>query len=346
MNTYILIDAMNLFHRSKYVTSTSIDMKVGMSLHIIFNAIRKAYQDLGGTHVVFCLEGRSWRKDYYDPYKKNRVVEKLKKTQKELEEDEIVLEAFTELSHFMLEKTNATVLQCECAEADDLIATWIQLHPDDKHVILSSDSDFMQLIAPNVSMHNGITGMTYTHEAVFDENDKRHEFEVKSDGKIGIGDVNPNFVADEGWQELALFIKCIRGDKSDNIFPAYPGVRYKGTKNKTGILEAYQDKTNKGYNWNNFMLQEWNDEWGEKQTVKERYELNRSLIDLTMQPDEFKERFVDAILSEVKKPLVPMVGVHFLRFCGQWDLVKVSQYPDDYAKVLNMPYQGVLNENK
>lgn len=346
MNTYVLIDAMNLFHRSKYVTSSSIDMRVGMSLHIMFNAIKKASQDLGGTHIVFCLEGRSWRKDYYERYKKNRVIEQMKKTKKEMEEDEILFEAFEDLSKFMMEKTNATVLQCDCAEADDMIATWIQLHPNDNHVILSSDSDFMQLIAPNVSMHNGITGMTYTHEAVFDENDVRHEFEVKSDGKIKIGDANPTFVADGGWQDLALFIKCIRGDKSDNIFPAYPGVRYKGTKNKTGILEAYQDRKNGGYNWNNFMLQEWDDEWGEKQVVKNRYELNRSLIDLTMQPEEFKEKFVEAILTEVEKPLVSGVGIYFLRFCGRWDLAKISQYPDSYAKVLNMPYQGVLNENK
>ena len=27
-----------------------------------------------GDHVVFCLEGRSWRKDVYEPYKKNRKV--------------------------------------------------------------------------------------------------------------------------------------------------------------------------------------------------------------------------------------------------------------------------------
>ena len=28
-----------------------------------------------------------------------------------------------------------------------------------------------------------------------------------------------------------LFEKCIRGDTSDNVFSAYPGVRKKGTKN-------------------------------------------------------------------------------------------------------------------
>ena len=39
-----------------------------------------------------------------------------------------------------------------------------------------------------------------------------------------------------------LFEKCMRGDTSDNVFSAYPGVRTKGTKNKVGLIEAYEDK--------------------------------------------------------------------------------------------------------
>ena len=35
-----------------------------------------------------------------------------------------------------------------------------------------------------------------------------------------------------------LFEKCMRGDTSDNVFSAYPGVRKKGTKNKVGLIEA------------------------------------------------------------------------------------------------------------
>ncbi len=35
---------------------------LGMAFHITLNSIKKAWQDFGGSHVVFCLEGRSWRK--------------------------------------------------------------------------------------------------------------------------------------------------------------------------------------------------------------------------------------------------------------------------------------------
>ena len=39
--------------------------KIGMSL-IYSNSINKVWR-AKGTHVVLCLEGRSWRKDFYEP---------------------------------------------------------------------------------------------------------------------------------------------------------------------------------------------------------------------------------------------------------------------------------------
>ena len=70
--TYIIVDTANTFFRARHVVQGSADIKLGMAFHITFNSIKKAWQDFGGTHVVFCLEGRSWRKDFYEPYKRNR----------------------------------------------------------------------------------------------------------------------------------------------------------------------------------------------------------------------------------------------------------------------------------
>ena len=56
-----------------------------------------------------------------------------------------------------------------------------------------------------------------------------------------------------------LFEKCMRGDTSDNVFPIFLGVRTKGTKNKVGLQEAFEDRKTKGSNWNNMMLQRWID---------------------------------------------------------------------------------------
>jgi hypothetical protein len=36
------------------------------------------------------------------------------------------------------------VIRCPTAEGDDIIARWIALHPQDEHVVISSDTDFVQ----------------------------------------------------------------------------------------------------------------------------------------------------------------------------------------------------------
>ena len=343
---YILVDAMNMFHRAKHVVHRGdIDTRIGMALHIMFNSLRKGWRDLGGHHVVYCLEGRSWRKGTYKDYKANRVIAQLKKSKKEQEDDELFFEAFNSLNKFISEHTNSTVLQCPVGEADDLIATWIDLHPESDHVIISSDSDFVQLLSPNVEIYNGVTDVLFTHDAVYNGKGQRCEFSLKSDGKIKVGPDDMFFEPErDDWTDLAMFLKCIRGDKSDNIYPAYPGARMKGSKNKTGIMEAWEDMASGGYNWNNFMQQTWTDVKGELQTVKEQYEINHTLINLRLQPDDIKEMLVQSIVEDVDVTRKNGVGIKFMQFCTMWDLKKIADYPDEYATMLNSAYDDYLKE--
>ena len=138
---YILVDTANTFFRSKFAIQSDLDSKIGMALHITFNSIRKVWQDFKGDHVVFCLEGRSWRKDFYEPYKRNRKNVRDARTEKEIEEDEVFWETFDNFKDFIDQKTNCTVLQNPKLEADDLIAGWVQAHPNDNHFII-----FLKLI--------------------------------------------------------------------------------------------------------------------------------------------------------------------------------------------------------
>ena len=92
--TYILVDTANTFFRARHVVRGDADIKLGMALHITFNSIKKAWNDFGGTHVVFCLEGRSWRKDFYKPYKANRAETRAAMTVREQEEDKLFWETF------------------------------------------------------------------------------------------------------------------------------------------------------------------------------------------------------------------------------------------------------------
>jgi 5'-3' exonuclease len=325
--TYILVDTANTFFRARHVINGDADIKLGMAFHITLNSIKKAWQDFEGKHVVFFLEGRSWRKDYYAPYKRQRSDARAAHTEREAEEERVFWEAFDTFKEFVTEKTNCTVLQHPRLEADDLIAGWIQSHPDDNHVIISTDTDFVQLIAPNVKQYNGVTETTITHEGYFDKKGKPVIDKKTNEAKVA---------PDPQW---LLFEKCMRGDTSDNVFSAYPGVREKGTKNKIGLREAYSDRDSKGFNWNNMMLQRWTDHEGKEHRVKEDYERNRQLIDLSAQPDDIRQIMFETISTATQaNKNVSQVGIRLMKFCNLYDLKKIADQAQAYAEPLNARY--------
>ena len=323
---YLLVDGLNMFMRAKHVggRGDSIDMKIGMAMHIMFNSINKCWREFDGNHIVLCLEGRSWRKDFYAPYKANRKVTLDKRTPKEQEDDELYFEAYDDMVQFFANKTNCTVLRCETAEADDMIATWIQNHTEDNHMIVSTDSDFYQLLAPNVKQYNGTTDQIVTLEGW--KNLKTGDPVI--DKKTG----EEKVPVDPSW---VLFEKCVRGDSSDNVFAAYPGARLKGTKNKTGIREAYDDRASSGYNYNNFMLQRWVDHEEEEHRVRDDFIRNEILIDLTAQPDEIKELCITRMNEQKKTEPVSNIGIHFMKFCSKWNLQRMSDQAQTYSAMLN-----------
>jgi 5'-3' exonuclease len=327
---YALIDTANTFFRARHIASRNSDTweKIGMALHLTLASTNQIVRKFGIDHVVFCLEGRSWRKDHYEPYKKNRVVDALSQTETEREENEMFWDTYEKFTTFLKEKTNVSVLRHERAEADDMIARFIHLHPNDTHYIISSDTDYIQLISDNVHQYNGITNQFITLEGYHDEKGR-----LVVDKKTK----EPKLLGDPQWH---LFMKCMRGDSSDNVFSAYPGVREKGTKNKVGLTEAYADRHKQGFNWNNLMLQRWADHNEVEHRVKDDYERNRVLIDLTAQPQEIKD-LVDARIKEsVRVTTTPQVGIHFMKFCGKYELTKISDQAETYAKWLNSPYKG------
>ena len=326
MATYVLVDTANTFFRARHVVRGDIDTKVGMALHITLNSIKKAWKDFNADHVVFCLEGRSWRKDYYEPYKRNRQVARDKLTPTQADEDTAFWEIFDEFKNFVTEKTNCTVMQHKQLEADDLIAGWVQAHPDDNHVIISTDGDFAQLVAPNCSQYNGVANVTIKHTGYF--NDDGSEVIDKKTKEAKPAPL-PDFM---------LFEKCMRGDTSDNVFSAYPGVRTKGTKNKVGLNEAYADKDNKGFNWNNMMLQRWTDHNGDEHRVLDDYQRNVVLCDLTAQPEDVRE-IIDSVVAEHMTPkTVNQVGMRLMKFCAKWDMQRIADQATYYTEPLSARY--------
>jgi len=322
--THILVDTANTFFRARHVIRGETNEKIGMAIHITLNSIKKAWNDFDGSHVIFCLEGRSWRKDHYAPYKRNRsdLVDAM--TPMEKEENKIFWECYDDFCDFIRTKTNATVLQNGRVEADDLIARWIDRYPDQQHVIISTDKDLNQLIAPNVRQYNGVTEETMTVDGYFD---KKNNHVI--DKKTG----EHRKTESKDWM---IFEKAMRGDPSDNIFSAYPGVRKKGTKNKVGLLEAFADKDNKGYAWNNLMLSKWMDPDGKEHRVVDDYERNRLLVDLHAQPDAIIQELdqtIDQARAENKQ--ISQVGIRFMKFCAKYDLQKITEQAQLYVEPFN-----------
>lgn len=373
MTKYLIVDVANLFHRARHAVGGDAFTKSGMSLHIVFRSLRKIFREHSCDHVVMCLEGRSWRYSTYPQYKAKRKLDRAVAKAKDAEEEEIFFHTMDSFSKYIMEKTRCTVLQCDGAEGDDFVARWIQLHPADEHIILSGDSDFVQLLAPNVSIYNGLDDVLITPTAIFDSKGKQLVFAVDpSKGKIKIGKpldearkahdkaekekkkLYPSHVPEEfsfspepEWWRKALFIKIIRGDSSDSVFSAYPGVRYEGSSKKIGIREAWEDRKSMGYQWNNFMLQTWDkfigeDASGNKQTqrvrVLDEFQINSSLIDLTEQPQEIKDLMDSVIIQAVQKEPVGNVGISFLRFCDEYQLTNLSKEATEHAQYLNKGY--------
>ena len=328
---YALIDTANTFFRARHIASrnSTVEEKIAMALHLTLASTNQIVKRFKIDHVAFCLEGRSFRKNLYAPYKRNRAVDTMSQTEAEVEENTMFWQTYETFIQFLKEKTNVSVLRDPNAEADDLIARFIHLHPEDNHWIISTDTDYDQLITDRVVRYNGVGNELVTLNGYLKENGKPVLDKEKKPKLLG----DPQYL---------LFKKAMRGDTSDNIFSAFPGVREKGSKNKVGLIEAYADRTKQGYAWNNMMLQHWQDHNGVEHRVRDDYERNRKLIDLTAQPDDVKLSVDTNIREGVRRTTTPQVGIHLMKFAGKYELNKIADNADTYARWLNSPYQGVL----
>jgi 5'-3' exonuclease len=323
---YLLVDTANLFARARHSSARGADMwqRIGLALHVTFTSILKAHRQHKPDHIIFALESRSWRKDHTASYKANRKVTKDKMTVREAEEDKEFWQCYEELTNWLNDRTNASVIKVEQAEADDIIARWIALHPSDSHVILSNDSDFHQLLAENVTMYNGLANHLITLEGVFDDNGKPVIDKLTKKHKT---------VGDPKW---ILFEKCMRGDPTDNVMSACPGVRVKGTAKRVGLTEAFADRDRKGWAWNNLMLQRWVDHDGIEHRVLDRYDANRVLIDLTAQPIDIRDK-IDTALIAVNPRENRQIGTQLIKFCAKFELNKISESVQSLADALSKP---------
>lgn len=325
-----------LFRARHSSPSKDATVQTGLAMHVMLHSIKKMWTQTNADHVVFCMDGRSWRKDYYTPYKKNRVSAKNLRSAREIEDDEYFFSTMNEFVQFLDERTNCTVLHEKDSEADDLVARFIALHPDDEHVMVTSDMDYVQLITNNVSLYDAMNGFLITPNSIVNEKGAKIEFSLKNDGKIKYGKPQKDFIPESDWIEKARFLKIVRGDTSDNISSVLPKVR------QTRLDKIFEDRFNKGYEWNNFILESWVDGFGESYKVKELYDRNTMLVDLTEQPQEIKDNIDLYIATKLMDPKERKnIGFHFMKFASRHELKQVLETNNHFIPFLSAPYAKI-----
>lgn len=326
MRKFLLVDSSHLFHRIRHGIKGDVNEKVALTLHVIFTSLLKIWNTKNGEHIVFAFDGRSWRKDFYEPYKKNRAVKRAVRTEQEEIDDKEFEDKFKIFTEFIQQNTNCTILWNPRLEADDVIAGFVQLHPNDEHIIISSDGDFEQLLAANVSQYNGVSDELITLTGIYNAQGK-----LVTNKKTGL----PKKCPDPEW---SVFEKSVRGCSTDNVFSAYPGVREKGSKNKVGLREAFEDRNKQGFNYSNLMMQRWVDHNNIEHKVLDDYNRNKILVDLTAQPDEIRNLINKTINAAAITKSTSMVGIRFMKFCGKFELTKLSDNATQIAKMLSSSY--------
>jgi hypothetical protein len=345
MTRHALVDLSHLVARCRHVTQGDAYDKAGMTLQILFRSLRRLHREQQIAHMVFAVDQGSWRRTLYPAYKAGRVRARSRLTLAEQDESDVFDAMLRALVSYLRDKTRCTVLEHAGLEGDDLVARWVQTHPADEHVIVSSDSDFVQLLAANVRIFDGVQERMLSLDGVRNSKGEVLRFAVQpKDGKIKVGDVEPAFQPEAEWWRKALFVKLIRGDAGDNIFAAYPGVRYKGSAAREGIEQAWADRVAQGYHWNNFFQQQWDKLVGvaadgtsitRSVRVRDEYQINQQLIDLTAQPEAIKILLDQVIAAAHAVKPVQQVGVHFLRFCGAHNLPALADEATEHARYLS-----------
>ena len=337
MKKNLLIDFQNLAFRVFFAIPEKDLLKLEDNLYSAISlAISKFYYQFNPDKVVFCFDSTSWRKDYLPVYKANRIGMFKKTEGQEKEEQELIFGVIDKFKEFF-EKTNVYVLKHDRAESDDLIALWCESHKEDKNIIVSNDSDFYQLLSDSTIIFNPSNEMIISNKGVYDLQYSPQQFTLDNNGKVKIGKEDGIQISDlDNWIDFTLFVKLIRGDTSDNIFPSYPGVRMKSSSKKVGIMEAFKGRKEKNFDYLNFMESEWDDHEGNKRIVKEEFEKNNTLINLRAQPEDIKKDFNDYIkLYENSKIPNTMVGAKVMRFVNEHNIETVEGSIEGFAEIFN-----------
>jgi hypothetical protein len=182
-----------------------------------------------------------------------------------------------------------------------------------------------------VDLFDPIRNHLYTEDGVFYQDGRqprKDQATEKRHGEIWKKKVTKRGDFEIVEPEWELFVKCIRGQKN-NLKTAWPQVRTK----KMRI--AFDNKG--GPEWNDFINSIWGPE-DDRQSVRKRYDFNRRLLDLRLQPDNILADMDSTINEALSEDNKMMVGAYFAKFCGKYRLVRLANQATSITQILASPY--------
>jgi len=203
----LVVDALNLAFRWKPYKVGEYVQKFTHDFVNTIESLARSY-DAGQIIVAADMKGSRYRKEVYPDYKANRKID----AESQSEAEKLQSQQFFAEYENALEACDKRhlLLRYEGVEADDIAAYIVTRRADygmDNIWLISSDRDWDLLVQPGVSRFSTVT---------------RKEITI---------DTWPHEVP----PELYLDLKCLMGDKGDNI----PGVPKVGPKTAVKLLEQY-----------------------------------------------------------------------------------------------------------
>ena len=206
MEKYLIVDFMNYIHRGLIGMGPKDEYSL---VYCFFVNLRATIEQFNPTKLMFALEGHpQHRYDLYPQYKENRIIKtgsndeksekKIHTKQKIHNSAEIVLN--------ILKNINCTTVKHPNYEADDCINTLCAMLDDEDVVVITSDSDAIQLLQKyKCKVYNPI---------------KKQYFEAST---------RTPYVVE----------KAIRGDKTDNIKSVLKPKKADAALNDPKVLEEF-----------------------------------------------------------------------------------------------------------
>jgi hypothetical protein len=275
----------------------------GLALHSAFTTLNKYYNKFNPTKIICTFDRPNWRKVYTQSdlcisgavYKGTRRQDM---TPAEQHRYNIFQEHIKSFEEIVRKRTSMVCLAADMLEADDLMAGFVEMYPEDKVIVVSADKDLIQLLKyPNVRLINPIDDKERTEDDI----------------------------------DWFMFLKCIRGDRGDNVMSAYPRVR------ETKVRAAFEDEFERLSLMNHtFKIMKEVDgvDVETEVCVGELFEENKLLMDLFDQPSNIR-----ALIRDTIEDGMVYTGkyshFHFIKFCNKHDLKRIVENVDNYVKMLS-----------